>query len=95
MMTTAFVRYSKDRTTEIKVTNPTVTWRDLSENFFEFLQGCGYQLTRCDFAEYWAQYLDECGDNSDKQRDNNRCNSTIWRMSSTGCDCMFYDQKTD
>lgn len=35
------------------------TWHDASEDFFAFLQGCGYVLDRKDFAEYWSQYKED------------------------------------
>lgn len=57
-MTTLFARFDEDRSTELKLHNDDVTWMDLSEEFFAFLQGCGYQMTREDFAEYWGQYAE-------------------------------------
>lgn len=33
-------------------------WTEVAEEFFSFLQGCGFVLTRADFAEYWSQYLE-------------------------------------
>lgn len=55
-MTTLFARFSTERSTEVKLQNDEVTWMELSEEFFAFLQGCGYQMTRDEFAEYWMQY---------------------------------------
>lgn len=42
------------------------TWSELSEEFFLFLQACGYIVTRSDLAEQWAEYLEvnsEAADN--------------------------------
>ena len=57
-MTTLFARFDEDRSNEVKVGDD-MTWYELSEEFFAFLQGCGYVLSRADFAEYWAQYLED------------------------------------
>lgn len=57
-MTTVFTKFDKFRTTEVKVLDEDATWPELAEEFFTFLQGCGYVLTREDFAAYWEQYLD-------------------------------------
>ena len=56
-MTTLFARFDEDRSTELKLHNDDVTWWELADEFLAFLQGCGYQVTREDFAEYWAQFL--------------------------------------
>lgn len=56
-MTTLFARFDEHRSTEVKLQNDDVTWMELAEEFLAFLQGCGYQMTREDFADYWAQYL--------------------------------------
>lgn len=45
----------KNGMVEVKINDTNGTWMDLSEEFFRFLQGCGYQLTREDFAHYWAE----------------------------------------
>jgi hypothetical protein len=55
-MTTIFTRSYEGRSTEVKVIDD-ITWWEMSEEFFAFLQGCGYQVTREDFAEYWMQYM--------------------------------------
>ena len=31
-----------------------LTWNQVAEEFFSFLLGCGYVLTRDQFASYWA-----------------------------------------
>lgn len=62
-MTIVFANYSEQRSNEVKVQHEVITWPVLSEEFFSFLQGCGYVLERADFAEYWSQYLPaESGD---------------------------------
>ena len=35
------------------------TWWELSEKFFSFLQASGYVLSREQFAEYWADQLED------------------------------------
>jgi len=56
-MSIVFLKYDDERSVEHKVTDEDMTWPDLSEDFFSFLQGCGYVLSREDFADYWSQYL--------------------------------------
>lgn len=56
-MTVVFANFSDDRSNEVKIQSDEMTWHELSEEFFSFLQGSGYVLERADFAEYWAQYL--------------------------------------
>lgn len=34
----------------VKTINDSVTWWDLTEHYFQYLQASGYQLTRKDFA---------------------------------------------
>ena len=56
-MTVVFAKFSDDRSNEVKIQSDWMTWPQLSEEFFSFLQGCGYVLERADFAEYWSHYL--------------------------------------
>lgn len=32
------------------------TWGELADRFFDFLMGCGYQLSREDLADHFAEY---------------------------------------
>lgn len=56
-MTTIFKREYNGRSIELRLPNDDVTWWDLADDFISFLQGCGYQVTREDFAEYFTQFL--------------------------------------
>lgn len=53
-----FIHMLSDRSNELKV-NGGLNWQDLSEEFFTFLQGSGYVLSRGEFADYWAQHSDQ------------------------------------
>lgn len=54
-MSYVFIRLGKDGSNELKINSDDITWSNLSEEFFRFLQGSGYQLTRRDLAAYWAE----------------------------------------
>ena len=56
-MTVQFSNFSEDRSTEVRLENEDYTWPELAEEFLAFLQGCGYMISRQDFAEYWAAEL--------------------------------------
>lgn len=56
-----FVQDGHVVTVEMRV-DEGVTWWELSDHFFNFLQASGYVITRQDFAEYWADQLDEYPD---------------------------------
>ena len=56
-MTVQFSNFSEDRSTEVRLENEDYTWPELAEEFLAFLQGCGYMISRQDFAEYWAAKL--------------------------------------
>ena len=54
-MSFSFIRFDKDSSNELKINDSDVTWMELSEAFFRFLQGSGYYVTREDIAYYWAE----------------------------------------
>jgi len=66
IMSIVFLKYDDEHSVEHKVSDGDIMWTDLSEDFFSFLQGCGYVLTREDFADYWSQYLPDPGPMSDQ-----------------------------
>lgn len=89
-MTTLFARFDGNRSSEVKLQEDDVTWMELSEEFFAFLQGCGYQIDRADFADYWMQYADQSDVLADWviQPDTDitvDTNTTFTTMADTGC----------
>lgn len=49
-----FFHTDEDSNSSVRITNGSEapTWMDLTEDFFAFLQGCGYALDRQEFADH-------------------------------------------
>lgn len=52
-MTYKFTSNDGSRKVVVQVDNHDMTWMDLSEEFFEFLRGCGFYLDRQDLSDYF------------------------------------------
>jgi hypothetical protein len=64
-MSYTFVRHNNGSTVTHSFGQDEMTWPELAEEFFVFLRGCGYELDRKDFADYWSQYQEDAYDDWD------------------------------
>ena len=57
-----FIQFGDTRQLELKIDGGS-TWMDVTEEFVLFLQGCGYQVTGADVADYLSEVHGEvdCG----------------------------------
>lgn len=56
-----FTKIENGTKVEHTVSDPGITWWELSEFYFEFLKGCGYYMTRQEIADYFDETSDADG----------------------------------
>ena len=53
-----FIQFGDTRQLELKIDGDT-TWMSVTDEFVSFLQGCGYQVTGADVADYLTEVYSE------------------------------------